>query len=141
MKCEEASIDSLHALSFFSVKGLMKIINVTFGFFNDVCSRRDAAIRVSQDNDDGQHPVTTENIYYYNSSFANIIFNGRPNLHVVNPSDCVGKARSCCFLSLFFATLVRYGLRWFEEGSPHGYRWFPTRSTVIGLLSSRISLG
>ena len=79
MKCKEASADSSHALSFFPVKGLMTITNVTFGFFNDVCSRRDAALRVSQNNDDGQHPVITENIYYYNSSFANIIFNGRPN--------------------------------------------------------------
>lgn len=99
----------------------MTITNVTFGFFNDVCSRRDAAIRVSQNNDDGQHPVKTSNIYYYNSSVANIIFNGRPNLDAVNPSDCVGKARSCCFFCLCYVTLIRYGLRWFEEGSSDGY--------------------
>lgn len=73
------------------VEGLMTIRNVTFGYFNDVCSRKDVAIRVSQQNDDGQHPVVTDTIYVYNTSRTNLIFNGRPNLNVVNPSDCVGK--------------------------------------------------
>ena len=69
----------------------MNLVNVTYGFFNDVCSRRDIAISVSQDNDDGQHPVVSSQAAVYNTSASNIIFNGRPNLRVVNPSDCVGK--------------------------------------------------
>lgn len=69
----------------------MKITNVTFGYFNDICSRRDIAISVSQNNDDGQHPVVTSQVSLYNSSSSNIICSGRPNLALVNPSDCVGK--------------------------------------------------
>jgi hypothetical protein len=69
----------------------MRITNVTFGFFNDTCSRHDVVIEVSQDNDDGQHPVVTSQISYYNTSYLNLAFNGRPNLDVVDPSDCVGK--------------------------------------------------
>lgn len=73
------------------VSGLMNITNVTLAFFNDTCSRHDVAIQVSQDNDDGQHPITTNLMSVYNTSQINLIFNGRPNLDVVNPSDCVGK--------------------------------------------------
>jgi hypothetical protein len=69
----------------------MIITNVTFAYFNDICSRRDMAIHVSQNNDDGQHPVTTNLISLDNVASTNIIFNGRPNLDVVDPSDCVGK--------------------------------------------------
>ena len=69
----------------------MTVVNVTYGYFNNVCSRRDIAISVSQENDDGQHPVVSSQATIYNSSVSNIIFNGRPNLNVVNPSDCVGK--------------------------------------------------
>ena len=69
----------------------MIISNVTLGFFNDVCSRRDIAIQVSQRNDDGQHPVVTSQMFFFNTSSSNLIFNGRPNLGAVNPSDCVGK--------------------------------------------------
>lgn len=68
----------------------MIIKNVTLGFFNDICSRRDIAIQVTQHNDDGQHPVVTSSISFYNTSQSNLIFNGRPNIGVVNPSDCVG---------------------------------------------------
>ena len=75
----------------FIVGGLMIIANVTFGFYNDICSRRDIAIQTSQSNDDGQHPVTTSQISVYNTSSSNLVFNGRPNLGRVNPSDCVGK--------------------------------------------------
>ncbi|CAF0819146.1 unnamed protein product [Rotaria sp. Silwood1] len=71
------------------IDGVMTITNVTLGFFNDVCSRRDIAIQVSQNNDDGQHPVITNQMSTYNTSASNIIFNGRPNLGLVNPSDCV----------------------------------------------------
>lgn len=69
----------------------MTVVNVTYGYFNNICSRRDIAISVSQENDDGQHPVVSSQATIYNSSTANTIFNGRPNLRVVNPSDCVGK--------------------------------------------------
>ncbi|CAF3592631.1 unnamed protein product [Rotaria sordida] len=72
-----------------TLAGIMTITNVTFGFFNDICSRRDIAIQVSQNNDDGQHPVVTSQISVYNTSTSNLIFNGRPNLAAVNPSDCV----------------------------------------------------
>lgn len=71
----------------------MKIVNVTFGFFNDICSRRDFGVQVSQNNDDGQHPITASQSSVYNTSSSNIIFNGRPNLDVVDPSDCVGKKK------------------------------------------------
>ncbi len=74
----------------------MTITNVTFAWFNDVCSRRDFAIQVSQNNDDGQHPVVTNQISLENSSGSNIICNGRPNLGLVNPSDCVGKKSKAC---------------------------------------------
>lgn len=82
------------------VSGLMTITNVTLAFFNDICSRRDIAIQVAQHNDDGQHPITTNTVSIYNTSQANLIFNGRPNLDVVNPSDCVGK--------LFLFVFIQY---------------------------------
>lgn len=69
----------------------MYISNVTLAYFNDKCNRRDFAVHVSQSNDDGQHPVVTDRITVYNSSRSNLIFNGRPNLGAVNPSDCVGE--------------------------------------------------
>ncbi|CAF4180601.1 unnamed protein product, partial [Rotaria magnacalcarata] len=50
------------------IGGVLRITNVTFGFFNDICSRRDIAIQVSQNNDDGQHPVITSQISLYNIS-------------------------------------------------------------------------
>ncbi|CAF1377186.1 unnamed protein product, partial [Adineta steineri] len=71
------------------INGIMKIINVTFTHFNDICSRRDIAIQVAQHDDDGQFPVVTSLMSLYNVSQGNIIFNGRPNLDVVDPSDCV----------------------------------------------------
>ena len=69
----------------------MTIRNVTLGYFNDICSRRDIAIQVAQHDDDGQFPVQTSLMSLHNISQGNIIFNGRPNLDVVDPSDCVGK--------------------------------------------------
>ena len=69
----------------------MTVTNVTLAYFNDVCSRHDIGIRISQQNDDGSHPVNTDTMYVYNSSQGNLVFNGRPNLGAVNPSDCVGK--------------------------------------------------
>ncbi|CAF4249716.1 unnamed protein product, partial [Rotaria sp. Silwood2] len=73
------------------IDGLMTIINVTLTFYNDICSRRDIAIQVGQHNDDGQHPIVTNLISVYNTSQMNLIFNGRPNLDVVNPNmDCDG---------------------------------------------------
>jgi hypothetical protein len=80
---------------YFLVNGIMKITNVTFAFYNDICSRRDIAIQVAQNNDDGQHPVTTNLISVYNTSQMNLLFNGRPNLDVVDPSDCGGE---CIFI-------------------------------------------
>jgi hypothetical protein len=71
----------------------MTITNVTFGFFNNTCSRSDIVIQVSQDNDDGQHPVKISQSSVYNTSSSNLAFNGRPNLGVVNPSRCVGKKK------------------------------------------------
>ncbi|CAF1678009.1 unnamed protein product, partial [Adineta ricciae] len=71
------------------IDGVMKINNVTFAYFNDICSRRDIAIQVAQHDDDGQFPVLTSLISLYNVSQGNLIFNGRPNLDVVDPSDCV----------------------------------------------------
>ncbi|CAF5082494.1 unnamed protein product, partial [Rotaria magnacalcarata] len=67
---------------------------------NDICLRRDIAIQVSQNNDDGQHPVVTDHTSVYNTSSGNLVFNGRPNLGAVNPSDCVGKKNF--YLSIFF---------------------------------------
>ena len=75
----------------------MTVTNVTLAYFNDICSRHDVAISVSQNNDDGQHPINTEQMALYNTSPSNIIFSGRPNLDVVDPSDCVGKKRSIEF--------------------------------------------
>ncbi|CAF0745209.1 unnamed protein product [Adineta steineri] len=72
------------------IGGIMILTNVTFAYFNDMCgSRHDVAISVSQNNDDGQHPVTTSGISVYSSSPSNLVFNGRPNLDVVDPADCV----------------------------------------------------
>lgn len=78
---------------FFVVGGLMTVTNVTFAFFNDICSRRDIVFQVSQNNDDGQHPIATDHLFVYNTSMSNLVFNGRPNLGAVNPSDCVGKIK------------------------------------------------
>ncbi|CAF3595884.1 unnamed protein product [Rotaria sordida] len=70
------------------LNGSMSIINTTFAFFNDTCGRHDVAIQVSQRNDDGQFPITTRSLFVYNTSEENLIFNGLPNLGVVNPSRC-----------------------------------------------------
>jgi len=72
-----------------AIEGVMTVSNVTMAYFNDVCSRHDIAIRIAQQNDDGSHPVNTDHMSVYNSSQGNRVFNGRPNLGVVNPSDCV----------------------------------------------------
>ncbi|CAF3925163.1 unnamed protein product [Rotaria sp. Silwood2] len=72
-----------------SVDGGMFITNTTLAFFNDVCGRHDTAIQVGQHNDDGQFPVMTSSMSIFNTSRRNIIFNGRPNLQVVNSADCV----------------------------------------------------
>jgi hypothetical protein len=69
----------------------MSITNTTLAFFNDICDRHDVAIQVSQSNDDGQFPITTSSIFPYNISESNMIFNGLPNLNMVNPSACGGK--------------------------------------------------
>ena len=74
------------------VNGSMRIINTTVAFFQDTCGRHDVAIRVSQKNDDGQFPITTRSMFVYNTSTENLIFNGQPNLDVVNPSKCGGKS-------------------------------------------------
>ncbi len=87
----------------------MIITNVTLAFYNDICLRRDIAIQVAQHNDDGQHPITTNLISVYNTSEMNLIFNGRPNLDVVDPSDCVGKSIDL-FNLIFFGIIFRYGL-------------------------------
>ncbi|CAF3294066.1 unnamed protein product [Rotaria sp. Silwood2] len=71
-----------------ALSGLMKITNTTLAFFNDTCDRHDVAIQVSQTNDDGQFPITTSSMFVYNTSQRNLIFNGKPNLGVVNPSRC-----------------------------------------------------
>ncbi|CAF4657274.1 unnamed protein product [Rotaria sp. Silwood1] len=71
-----------------ALSGLMKITNTTLAFFNDICDRHDVAIQVSQTNDDGQFPITTSAMFVYNTSQRNLIFNGKPNLGVVNPSRC-----------------------------------------------------
>jgi len=89
-------------LIFFIVDGLMIITNVTLAFFNDTCSRHDVAIQVAQHNDDGQHPIRTNLTSVYNTSQMNLIFNGRPNLDVVDPSDCVGQSLYCFFINNFF---------------------------------------
>ncbi|CAF1327808.1 unnamed protein product [Rotaria sordida] len=70
------------------LNGLMFITNTTLAFFNDTCGRHDVAIQVSQSNDDGQFPIATSSMFVYNISQENLIFNGQPNLGVVNPSRC-----------------------------------------------------
>ena len=97
-------------MEYFVVDGIMTLSNLTFGFFYDVCSRRDIAISVSQSNDDGQHPIVSSQASVYNSSSSNIIFNGRPNLGVVNPSDCVGKKNKMLNYRISYWDLSRYGL-------------------------------
>ena len=67
----------------------MIITNVALAFFNDICSRRDIAIQAAQHYGDGQYSVLTSSTSVYNTSQMNLIFNGRPNLDVVDPSDCV----------------------------------------------------
>lgn len=73
----------------FLVKGGTFITNTTLAYFNNVCNRHDTAIQVGQHNDDGQFPMMTSAIWKYNVSRGNILFNGRPNLEVVNSADCV----------------------------------------------------
>ncbi|CAM2722167.1 unnamed protein product [Rotaria socialis] len=72
-----------------SVNGGMFITNTTLAFFNDACGRHDTAIQVGQHNDDGQFPVVTSAMHVFNTSRNNIIFNGRPNIQVLNSADCV----------------------------------------------------
>lgn len=82
----------------------MSITNTTIAFFNDTCGRHDVAIQVSQRNDDGQFPITTSSMFVYNTSEDNLIFNGLPNLGVVNPSRCGGKFVQC--INLFVELII-----------------------------------
>ena len=85
--------NTLHIL----VEGAMLIRNSTLAFFNNICDRHDTAIQVSQSNDDGQFPITTSSISKYKISADNIIFNGLPNLSVINPSNCGVSAQTRTF--------------------------------------------
>lgn len=98
-------------LLLFLVNGRMSISNTVFAYFNNVCNRSDVAIQVSQSYDDGQFPIKTSRIYTHMVSSSNIMFNGKPNLDKVNPSDCGGKVLitySMITESVGFST--RYGL-------------------------------
>lgn len=79
----------------------MAITNTTIAFFNDTCGRHDVAIQVSQKNDDGQFPITTRSMFVYNTTYDNLIYNGLPNLAVVNPSRCGGKLSIIVNLYIF----------------------------------------
>ncbi len=74
-----------------AVDGYSNFTNVTFAYFNDICGRRDIAIQIGQHNDNGAFPVHTSLMSLYNTAQTNIIFNGRPNLGVINPTNCVGE--------------------------------------------------
>ncbi len=60
-------------------------------YFNDVCGRQDTAIQVAQHNDNGAFPIKASLMSLYNTAQTNIIFNGRPNLDVININNCYGE--------------------------------------------------
>ena len=67
----------------------MVVSNVTFINFNARCGARDVAIASSQRNDDGQHPVTLSDIHLFNVDNSSKVFIHRPDLGLINPSDCI----------------------------------------------------
>ena len=76
--------------SYNQINGLTVVKNVTFAQFGKNCfGDQDAALATNVNNDDGQHPVTFENIKLNNVTNASKVWIHRPNIGVINPSDCV----------------------------------------------------
>ena len=78
-------------MSYNYINGLSTLDNNTFAHFNASCSSEvDAAIATSMHNDDGQLPVLIKNTKLYDVAKDSQLFIHRPNIGVINPSDCVG---------------------------------------------------
>ena len=76
-------------MSYNTIGGLMVVKNVTFANFGEYCGTESTVIATSIKNDDGQHPVTMSEIYLFNVTNSSKIFFHRPNVGLINPSDCV----------------------------------------------------
>ena len=76
-------------MSYNQLGGEMIVSNITFANFNTTCGHQDATILTSVKNDDGQHPVTMSNMRLFNVDSGSKVWYHRPNLGVINPSDCV----------------------------------------------------
>lgn len=65
--------------------------SVTFAYFGMNCrgTGNDSIIGTSNRNDDGQHPVTFQNVKLQNVSDSSKVWIHRPNLETINPSQCV----------------------------------------------------
>lgn len=76
-------------MSYNQVGGEMIVNNVTFANFNTSCGNINTAVASNLKNDDGQHPMSVENIKLYHVSEGSKTFIHRPNIGKINPSDCV----------------------------------------------------
>jgi hypothetical protein len=77
-------------MTYNAINGESNLDNNTFAHFNPSCgSTVDAVFTTSQDNDDGQLPVTIKNTHLYDVASDSKLFLHRPNRGKINPSDCV----------------------------------------------------
>lgn len=75
-------------LTYSAIAGLMKLKNVTFAHYGRSSCGGAFAIGTNKNNDDGQHPIETEQIKLYNVDPAFKIIYHRPNIAKINPNDC-----------------------------------------------------
>jgi len=76
--------------SYNAISGLLTVKNVTFANFNNKkCNIRDYVLSTNPNNNDGQHPVTFEQILIDDVDISSKIWIHRPNLATINPSQCV----------------------------------------------------
>ncbi|XP_066939677.1 fibrocystin-L-like [Macrobrachium rosenbergii] len=75
--------------SYPAIRGGSYVENVKFVNYNSRSCGKDIAFLTNKDADDAIHPIFVSGITFVNSSTDNYIFLHKPNLGVVNPSDCV----------------------------------------------------
>lgn len=72
------------------ITGLTIVNNVTFAYFGMNCRGSfDSIIATNNHNDDGQHPVTFQNIQLDYVNNASKVWIHRPNIETITPNACV----------------------------------------------------
>ncbi|KAL5019598.1 hypothetical protein ScPMuIL_002490 [Solemya velum] len=74
--------------SYPAIRGIMTLREVTFANFGSACDGEDYVITTNPGNNDGMHPIQVEQITTSHVSETNKVFIHRPDVNLVNPSDC-----------------------------------------------------